>query len=310
VLKNGYLFLVCLALAFSVWLIHNLSQSNVATVSVNVIAQSNIEGHADRSSDGATITARCQASGFRLLRLLRSQKKVRTVPFDAEDLHHKDGDYYTISANVLGRYNAAIFGQGINVEQFLQDDATFRFAAENNRRVPIKAVSVLNFRPQYTKVSGPNFTPDSVTIYGPPQMVNRVEEILTTPIVLNDIRSNVHSSVALEHPAGLRLSEDKVEYDLEVSRYVEVDSEVDITPINVPSNVDFSVFPSTVKVSLRCVFPLIADPTGFKCTVDYADFAKSKNGVCVINCKGMPDGVIDFSLDPPVAECVEIDAIQ
>jgi len=307
VLKDSYLFLVCLVLSFSIWLIHNLSQSNVATVGVSVVATSNIEGHAEKSSDESLISARCQASGFRLLSLSGAAKKSRVVPFDAEDFQHREGDYYSISANKLGRYGNRIFGAGVNVEQFLQDEAVFRFPSENNRRVPVKAVSMLSFRSQYAQASELKLTPDSVTVYGPPEMVDRVSEILTAPIVLADIRSNVHSQVALEQPEGVRISDTKVDYALEVSRYVELEEEVPINAVNVPANTDFSVFPSTVKVRLKCVFPLISDPLeSLVCTVDYADFSKSRNGVCVINCGNLPKGVIECSLEPSVAECVEI----
>ena len=39
--------------------------------------------------------------------------------------------------------------------------------------------------------------------------------------------------------------------------------------------------------------------------VDYKDFEESINGRCVARTSGMPEGVIDWRIDPQVFSCVE-----
>jgi len=295
-------------LAFGIWLIDNLSQSNTDIVGVPVVALSNIDGHAERSSDDATITARCRATGFQLMRLTSSKDQIKTIEFDPVDFQHKEGDFYTISASKLGRYTSEIFGQGVTVEQFLVDDATFRFAVESNKRLPVRAVEILNFRPQYTKTEALKLNPDSITVYGSPDMIERLTEVYTAPLTLNEIRNNMHGELRLEKPAGLRLSDNTVDYSLNVSRYVAITREMKIEAINVPEGVTFSVFPSTARVSLKCIFPLLADPVeGLTCTVDYNDFENSRSGVCLVKCQNFPQGVLECKVTPEVAECMEIE---
>lgn len=304
-MKRWQTFLVCLLVSAVIWLIHNLSHMQTDLVSVSVIAESNIPGRASRSSDEVLISARCRASGFRLLYLGWRDKTV-AVHFDPDDFRQGEGDYFRISAAQLQRYVPDIFGSFVSVEAFLSENIQFRFIRELNRKVPVSAVSLLSFRPQYMQMGDLRVTPDSVLVYGPADMLGGIEAVYTKTIIKNDIRGNLHGEVGLEVPDGMRLSSSTVSWEVAVSRFVELRAELPVEVRNAPSGVDISVFPSSVSVTFKCVFPLIADPTGIaRCYIDYEDFAGSVTGRCVIGCDNLPSGVISVKLSPEVAECVE-----
>ena len=304
-MKRWTSFLLCLFLSASIWLIYNLSQAHTDIVSQEVVAESNIEGRAGRSSDAVTMSARCTASGFRLLRIaLRRGGTV--VWFSADDLAHSDGDYYSISSSQLLRYTESIFGPGVKVESFLFDRASFRFIPENNKKVPVRPVKLLSFRPQYSQASQLLVRPDSVIVYGPSEVIGRIEEVYTRTISLSDIHSNSHGEARLETPTGVRLSDDKVEYSFEVSRYVELKASLPIAVRNVPAGIILRSYPTTAEVVFRCVFPIITDPTGIVgCYVDYDEFQGSITGRCVVRHDPLPKGVMECRIDPQVVECVE-----
>lgn len=304
-MKRWTSFLLCLLLSTAIWLIYNLSQSHTDIVSMEVVAESSIEGRAERSSDAVTMAARCTASGFKLMRIAM-KRKVHVVRFSGEDLVYSEGDYFTIPASQLLRYGSEIYGDGVKVEAFLFDRASFRFIPETNRKVPVRPVNLLGFRSQYMPRTPLSVSPDSVTVYGPAEMLSRVNEIFTATISLSDIRSNMHGEVRLDVPSGVRLSADKVEYSLEVTRYVEIKSTLPISVRNVPKGVTLSTFPSVANVSWRCVFPLLSDPTGeVGCYVDYEEFAGSINGRCVVRHDALPNGVLSCKISPEVVDCVE-----
>ena len=304
-MKKWSVFIVCLLLSGSIWLIYNLSQSHSSIVSQEVVAESSIEGRAARSSDSVTMTARVSASGFRLL-LIGLRSGAVAVRFEAEDLSPVEGDYFSISAAQLLRYSSDIYGPGAKVEAFMFDRASFRFIPENHRRFPVRAVSIPSFRSQYAQVSPLVVKPDSITVYGPAEVLDRLEEVYTSTISLSDLHGNVHGEIRLETPAGTRLSENKVEYSMEVSRYVEIASDVPVSVRNLPPGVSLRVYPSTVKAVFRCVFPLITDPRGLvDFSVDYGEFVRSITGRCMVRSSALPKGVISCRLDPEVVECVE-----
>lgn len=304
-MKNWQYFLACLALSAGIWLIHNLSHMQTDVISIPVIAESSLPGRAARSSDEVSLTARCKASGFRLLYLGRKTEAV-VVRFEAEDFSHEEGDYYSISSAQLYRYVNNIFGPGTTVESFLFDKLSFRFIREINKKVPVHVVSSISFRPQYMQNGDFSIRPDSVYVYGPSELLANITHVNTQSIVRSEVKRNMHGEIALDVPDRMRLSDNSVSWALDVSRYVEITGELPVNGRNVPGTAGFSIYPDKVKVVFRCVFPIISDPSSSAiCYVDYQEFAKSLTGRCMIRCDNLPQGVISYSVQPEVAECVE-----
>ena len=301
-------FLLSLLLAFSIWISHNLSLQYSSVVSVPVIATSNIEGHQAESSNTSPVVARCRTTGYRLLRRNRMSRKGQLrVYFSPDDLHHEEDDIYYITSNELSGYFSEIFGDNVQLESFVSSRVQFRFPEENHKTVPVQAVSVVSFKPQYMAGGPMKIVPDSVIVYGEPLQIQNIDRIVTETITLQNLSSGSHGMARLEVPrGGIRLSETEVSYALEVTRFVEIRREVKVGTRNVPAGRDLTVFPSTVDVVFRCVFPLASDPTeGISFYVDYNDFSSSINGRCVPHDSGLPTSVIDYSIDPQVLECIE-----
>lgn len=301
-------FLLSLLLAFSIWISHNLSLQYSSVVSVPVIALSNIEGHQAESSNTSPVVARCRTTGYRLLRKNRMSRRGQLrVYFSPDDLHQEGEDLYYITSNELSGYFSEIFGDNVQLESFVSSRVQFRFPDENHKTVPVQAVSVVGFKPQYMALGGMKIVPDSVVVYGEPLHLQNIDRVVTETITLQNLSSGAHGMARLEAPkGGIRLSVSEVSYALDVTRYVELHREVKVGTRNVPAGRDLTVYPSVVDVVFRCVFPLAYDPTeGISFYVDYNDFASSINGRCVPRDSGLPSSVIDYSVEPQVLECIE-----
>lgn len=305
--RDIMVFLMSLLLAFGIWLIHNLSLNYSDTMSVPVIAECNLDGHSNVSSNSNMIAARCRTTGFALLRNHhRAKKDAIHVKFDTKDMHHKDGEQFYITAAELTNYVGELYGDGVRLESFLSETVQFRFPYENNRRVPVEAVSVLSFRPQYMAVGRMKLQPDSVTVYGEPLVLEKIDAVFTRSIELTNLKSSAHGSVKLEPVAGVRFSSGEVSYSLDVSRYVEVKAEIAVGVRNVPSGKKISVLPSTASVIFKCEFPMSHDPSNdVSLYVDWRDFESSKSGKCVPHATRLPSGVIEYSISPEVFDVVE-----
>ena len=300
-------FLLCLLVSAGIWLIHNLSQSYSELVSRQVVAASNLEGRSSRAAEDVTVSARINASGFHLLKLDMTKSKPVTINVKPEDLHQddSDGNTFRISGNSLVKYSEQIFGNGISVESYVSEDIAFRFAAENHKKVPVKAVQVVSFAPQYMARKEISVSPDSVTIYGEPSVLKNIESVLTKQITLSEVRRNMHGTAKIEVPSGVRVSDREVSYSLEVSRFVELSSDVKLSVRNVPVDVNFTILPSSASVVFRCIFPVRSNPfSSSEFYIDYRDFEKSVTGKCLIMADNVPPGVIDFSVTPQVCECL------
>ena len=298
-------FLLCVLFSASIWLVLNLSLDYVAIVSVPVTARSNIEGRAALSQSEATVTAQVSASGYRHVVMARRHKRTGQVSFAASDFRHTEGDRYAISNTALYRYASQIFGEGVTVESFISEDPEFSFPEETYKKVPVRAVLAVEYAPQYMALKPLQVQPDSVLVYGEPSRLENVSVVATKPLDLDGLRSSVHGKLRLETPLGVRLSHDECVYSLEVTRFVELRSEVRLETRNVPARVDLAVLPSTATVVFRCIFPTATDPARqAKFYIDYNDFAGSMSGRCVAHCEHLPSNVIDYSITPEVFDCL------
>ena len=304
-MKRWVQFLLCVLLSAGFWLVLNLSQRYVAIVSVPVVATSNIEGRSAVSTSEATVTAQVGATGFRHLFLSRKHKRAVQVNFASADFRHDEGEWYSIPNANLYRYSAQLFGDDTSVESFISEDIAFSFPEETYKKVPVRPVLSLSFEPQFMAQTPMSLQPDSVLVYGEPSRLDNISFVHTKPLTLTLLRSSVHGKVPLETISGVRLSHDEAIYSMEVSRYVEIRSEVKILTRNVPAHVDLAVLPSTATVVFRCAFPTTADPaavTDFY--IDYHDFTLSRTGRCVAHVDGLPSSVIDYTLTPEVFDCL------
>ncbi len=304
--RDGAVLLLSLLLAFSIWLIHNLSLRYTEFLQASVEATSNIEGHYYRSSNRSDIIARCQTTGFNILRngLFSGGHKV-TVAFDASSLHHKSGETYYITSSELKESAHLIFGDNVQIEYFITDTLFFRFPYENHKRVPVCPVHVLSFRPQYTALTTLEIEPDSVTVYGEPSHIDDITRINTEAIKVSDISAGIHGMAKLEHIEGVRMSQDEVRYTMSAGRFVEIPVTVSVQPRNVPPGKTMMIYPSVATVTLRCIFPIASDLSeGVRVYVDYNDFISSLGGRCLGRMSALPQGVINYSVSPKVFECV------
>lgn len=303
-IKDWYAFAACLLLSFSIWLVMNLSRPTSGTQTISVLACSNIEGRSDVAVVPVDISARCSASGFWHLVLALSDRVVK-VNFDASDLKPEGDGIYYASQDVLLRHATEIFGTDVAVESFAQQGAHFQFRKESYRKVAVVPVSYVTYAPQYTGLDKLTLSADSILVYGEPERLKNIDRIRTVPITLRDIRRDARGTVALEIPPGVRLSESELDYTLPVGRFVEMNSTAKIVVRNAPSGAEFSVFPPTATVTWRCSFPVRRDPSRSSTIyIDYRDFVRSSSGKCVVQASGIPDGIISWTIEPQVCECV------
>ena len=303
--RDGVVLMLALLLAFSTWLIHNLALKYNDFLKVPVAATCELKGHSDKSSNECEVVARCRATGYKVIRAALKSNKTVEVSFRASDMVHLEGDMFYITSDNLVEYANAIYGTDVNVEYFLTDTLFFRFPYENYRKVPVIPIYSLDYREQYMAEGDFKVEPDSVLVYGEPFRLETVEAVYTKPVRYYDIDKDIQGVVGLEKIRGLRLSENEVRYSLGVKRFVEVSSMLPVKAVNVPSDKVMNVYPSVVKVTLRCQFPLMDDPfSGVSIEADYEDYQKSLGGKCTLKPAGLTRGIIEADMDPVAVSCV------
>ena len=297
--RDWVVLLLALLLAFSIWLIHNLALKYNDYLSVPVSAVCSIPGHSAVSADNVVVTARCRATGYKVIRSYIRKERGVEVPFRQADMNHKGGDVFYVTPDDLKGYSHLIFGPEIAVEYFVTDTLFFRFPYENYKKVPVVPISTITYADQYMAESALEVTPDSVLVYGEPFRLENIDAVYTKPINYLDVSKEVSGVEKLEKIKDIRISEYEVGYELKVKRFVEVVSSVPVTAVNVPLGKKMSVYPSVVEVSLKCNFPLIDDPeSGLRVEADYNELQNSLGQRCVLKVNAPARGVISTEVTP------------
>ena len=304
--RDWVVLILSLLLAFSVWMIHNLSLRYNATLKAKVIAVCGLDGYEDVSTNSVEVTARCRATGYNVLAsVLRSGKPVK-VNFNPSIMQNYDGDRFYVVGSRLNEYAHLIFGEDVTLDHFITDTLFFRFPAVHNKKVPVVPVSLLTFESQYMSRGELQILPDSVVVEGEPSLLESVHQVYTTPIRHLDVSENINGLALLEQIRGIHVETQEIYYSLEVCRYVEVVKEIPVAIEGVPSDRKLMVFPSTVTVLMKCEFPLLDNNDGnLKAYVDYSDFSTSLGGNCLVKLASLPKGVISYEIDPVAVRCVE-----
>ena len=307
--RNGVIFLTAATLALLIWLLTNLSREYSGVISVPVIAECNIDGHSNVSVNAAMVSARCRASGYRLLQEeTRKNRKPERVRLDRADIRLRSGDQFYLAGSAKNNYVQQFFGDEVSVEAFISDTLLFTFPAENHKKVPVELVHDIDYRTQYMMTEPIRLVPDSIMVYGEPGRLESVERIRTAPLSISDLHESKHGVLRLSKIKGVRLSDEEISYELPVSRYVEMRSELPVLVRDVPGGRHLDVLPSRATVILHCTFPVGRNPfESFELYIDYADFASSLSGRCVARVKELPRGVLDYRVEPAVFDCIETD---
>ena len=306
--REWMVFIMSVLLAFLVWLLVNLSQEYFGTVSVPVVAQCNIEGYATESSNTVLVSARCRTDGFRLVReYSRRERRVVKVKFNPADLRRTAPGVYCVIGGTKNSYVNQFFGEDAQVEAFITDTLRFVFPAENHKKVPVEVPVSITCRSQYMQ-SGPFTTkPDSITVYGTQDRLDAIEKVTAPRVILSDVHSSQHGLLAVNPIKGVRLSAGEVSYELPVSRYVELQTSVNMEVRNAPAGHHLQVYPPTAQVFIRCVFPIAKDPlASFSLYIDWKDFSESLTGRCAPRILHLPAGVLEYRVEPEVFDCIEI----
>ena len=192
------------------------------------------------------------------------------------------------------------------METGVSDRVTFRFAAENFRKVPVQVVRSLSFKPQYMAAGEIRVKPDSVLIYGEENYLSAFESIRTRPLELTGVSSSRTGTLELEHPRGVRLSHESVSYELDVTRYVELRRTVKVQARGVPAGHTLDIYPSTAELVIRTEFPSNGSPEDRVYPyVEYGDFNVSRTGRCVARIGGLSPAVLSCTSEPETFDCLE-----
>lgn len=304
--------LISLLLSCFLWALHVLSLDYSAFLQYRVTVTTDMVGYSPTAVADEILLVRGKAAGFYVLnaRGFQGDPMDLEISVDQSLLTKMEDGSFTLSVPDIRERVMEALGEHINVDFFETETLTLKFVRQSYRHVPVTVISDLGFNPQYMQIGEIQIKPDSVYVYGSEDALSQITEVKTEPVSLQKLEATANGYVRLEIPDGVTANKEQVSYSIWVGRYVEVESRMKVSKLNVPAQKSLLTLPSEVQV--KCRIPFGARQNTFlnslSVSVDYGDVIKSRTAKLipkVVNGSKVP--LYGYEISPSVVECVIIE---
>ena len=294
--------IIFILIAALLWLIIKLSDTYTVTVPfaihyVDVPASQLIQDN--NQEVNATVTT----TGFKLLNYYFKPPKNRKIDISLKDAKYKkvDDNTYSYSSRIIIDIIGEFLSSNTNDIILTDDVQYFNMSRLASKKVKVVPETNFLFEKQYNYYGEPTATPDSITIYGTVENVNKTNEVRTKVITLKNVSQNVEIAAEIDLGEDLNADVEEVEVSVNVEKYTE--SEV-VVPITVPGNTNMHLYPD--KVTVRYIVAMkdyaIINQLSFKAVVDTTDIYSMD--VLPVDLVLFPNNTQIISVEPKAVEYI------
>lgn len=252
---KAFVFLVCLALSFFLWLLISLEKRYTSRISVPV---SYVEFPKDKQFSGLLpqkFDLTVDAYGYTLLsyklRLAFSPViiNVSELVDNAFDKGNRN-KYIVFTVSHKEEIEKQISSE-IRILSIKPDSLVFNFSKIIAKKIKVRPNLNISFENQYSLMGEPFTSPDSILVSGQKNIIDTLKYVFTNVRTHTKLSHSVEGLVALKAIPGLKMQTKEVYLTIPVEQNTEVNFEVPIQIINKPRDVVLKTFPGKVRVSCR-----------------------------------------------------------
>ena len=306
--KKIVAFLVCLFIATFLWLINALNRNYTKTVAIPV-RFINLPKNKSLSSElPKEIQADIKASGAKLF-FIDFKKHENEIVIDLNNYIKNQNQSKSLAINTalsIGNLSR-LFNTEIELIKVKPDSIYFSFGKAYKKVVPVVPDLQVDFDTLYNYGDKVKIYPSSVTLFGDSLLLNAIDEIRTEKIILNNLNKTINQKALLILPEELEervgLSSNEVNLSINVDKFTQLNLEVPIDIVGVPSQLDLKTFPNktTLQIKVGLLEYDSLQASQFKLVVDYKDIQKNKHKLPV-KIEQQPDNVNIIKIIPDKVE--------
>lgn len=306
--RNWIILAVSLLLAFFMWSVMKLSRNYSAYIRYHVEVTTGIPGRTNNAVSVDELVIGAKSKGFNILQNTRNSgaNVLHLANVDPKHLHKSlsgTDEFYLLPDDVRQAIQDAL-GTDITVESFATDTLYFIFPVQSNKKVPVQVHSSITYKDQFMPMSEMAIRPDSILIYGEEGVISQINAVSARTISAKDVNRSLNGVSGLNPIDGVRFSEDKIFYSLEVGRFVENSIKVPVVILDAPSYANVAIIPQEVTLKYRQAFGsgLRFSQQDFAVGIKYDDILL--NDVVKPQLVKAPQQALDISVEPKFVECI------
>lgn len=278
------MFLVCLAIATTLWFLNALSKNYSAEISypVKFVNSPANRFMAEKTPDKFDLEI--EGQGFTILRL--RMLPLSPVKIDVEEITKNldsNSGTYKISGSNLAPQIAAQINSDVKITKIYPEVLSIVLDSLATKTVPVELDVNIDFEPQFNLKSPVSTIPQEVKITGPAILLRKISVIKTKVNIMNKLNSSIKQEIELIHPEKTTISPEKVSLMIDVEKYTEKELKIPIEILHKPENTHIKLFPSEIKVVFTVGLSRFENikASDFGAAVDYNSIVKDVNNLSV-----------------------------
>ncbi len=144
--------------------------------------------------------------------------------------------------------------QQLNIDfdnsRFLKDVLYIEYRQRKEKTIPVSSRIRVGFGAGYAATSEIRLEPDSITVSGPDNILDTLNQLQTQPISIENVKNDLAGTVAIDTSKLDKVSvyQNRVTFSLDVEKFTEGSLEVPVEMVNVPSGLNVVIFPKEILV--------------------------------------------------------------
>jgi hypothetical protein len=301
---------LCMVIAFFSWIIMKMSTEH--TITIPVLIQYEIpESMTFESDPGNKFDLTIRGYGWDLLKARPTSKSALLKVSLTEELKHTINE-----SRIKNEIRVQLTDDRIKIIDVNPNSMEIALTPTYQKKVPVIADLQIDFFPDHDLSSPIKILPDSITIYGPQQLLDSITSWKTEPILFKKIKNDVQRTVKLVSPSNIfiRMSTSSVLIEATVEEFTEKMFELPVQLIGLDGRTvrtnEYRLLPESAKVFF--VLPLSKYETPLKeefklvASLDLMQIKRGEN-IIPLDLKFYPNYIKSYKIAPNYIELFKVE---
>ncbi|MGB0838240.1 MAG: hypothetical protein ACPGRE_09075 [Flavobacteriaceae bacterium] len=212
-------------------------------------------------------------------RILREKWLSPVLNLDASNLTKTNGSIYVLSPNNQLAYIESQSSQVI-VQRVLKDTIRLDLGTLMRKKVPVSLIQDIEFKQGYHHDGRFEIRPDSIEVVGPGKSLSQLSNIETQKLILKEVSDTIKRELDLNlsqfSDGDFKFSQSRVQIFAPVEKYTEGVFMLPVKILNVPKDIELTVFPKTVELFYQTGLSKFNSvlPSDFEVSCDFEEAQK------------------------------------
>lgn len=164
---------------------------------------------------------------------------------------------------------------------FLKDVLKIQFQQRKEKTIPVVSRIEVGYAVGYAAVDNMKLNPDSVTVSGPDNILDTLNQIFTKKLKLKDVNQDLYGKIAIDSSKleKITIYTKKIEYELDIEKFTEGRVELPVELISVPKDLNVVIFPKKILLFYQVNLKDFSDinATDFRVVCDFEELDENQD---------------------------------